>query len=605
MSQDIDIRAGVGLTSLRGAAPFLRPYYVRLILALLCLCAASAAALGMPVAIRLVIDQGFSRQHGAEINHYFLALFGLAAAFAVFAALRYYLVMWIGERVVADIRSAVYEHVIGLSQEFFESSPSGEILSRLTADTTLVQSVVGAGLSIALRSSFMLLGALIMLFVTSPRLTGLILVLVPIIVVPVLLYGRKVRRLSRTSQDRVADTSAIAGETLNAIQIVQAFTLEGFQARRFREAVERAFEAARRRLSVSALLSGVIVLVAFGAIVFVLWMGARSVVSGAVSAGTLGQFLLYATIVAGSTTALGEVWGGVQRAAGAMERLVELLNTVPSIKTPASPARLPGEGGGYVSVEQVVFCYPSRSSQPALNDVTLEVRPGECVALVGPSGAGKSTVFQLLLRFYDPQSGRICIDGVDISRADPRDVRRCMAVVPQQNVLFAATVLENIRCGRPEADDAAVLEAARAALVDDFVAPLPDAYGTFVGERGVRLSGGQQQRIAIARAILRDAPILLLDEATSALDTESERLVQAALKNLMKRRTTVIIAHRLSTVRQADRIVVMNAGRIVGLGQHEELMRNNSLYARLARFQLADNRPAAGADEGSADRLPI
>jgi ATP-binding cassette subfamily B protein len=415
-----------------------------------------------------------------------------------------------------------------------------------------------------------------------------------------------VRRLSRTSQDRVADASAVAGEILNAIQVVQAFTLEAFQARRFRAAVERAFQAARQRLRISALLSGVIVLMAFGAIVFVLWVGARSVVTGDVSAGTLGQFLLYATIVAGSTTALGEVWGDVQRAAGAMERLVELLNTVPSITAPVSPERFPeNNGGGDISLERVVFCYPSRLEQRALNGVSLDVRRGECVALVGPSGAGKSTVFQLLLRFYDPLSGRILIDGIDISRADPREVRGRMGVVPQQTVLFATTIMENIRCGRPEASDEAVLEAARAARVDDFVSRFPDAYGTFVGEHGVRLSGGQQQRIAIARAILRDAPILLLDEATSALDTESERLVQTALNNLMKRRTTVIIAHRLSTVRQADRIVVMDEGRIVGTGRHEELLRDNSLYARLARFQLADSHDGPGNDGNRRARASL
>ena len=580
------------LRPLRQALPFLRPYVPRLLLALLCLCIAAAAMLGMPIALRYVIDFGFSGGNGENIDKYFEALLALAAVFAFFAGMRYYLVMWIGERVVADIRNAVYRHVIHLSPTFFEITRTGEVLSRLTADTTLVQSVVGAGISIALRSFIMLMGGMVMLFVTSTKLAGLILVLVPLVVLPILFYGRKVRRLSRASQDRVADSSGVAGEVLNAINVIQAFTLEEFQARRFGEAVERAFLAARSRLRTGALLSGLIVLTSFGAVVVVLWVGARSVASGGVTAGTLSQFLLYATLVAGSTTALGEVWSDVQRAAGAMERLMELLAAQPAIRAPDLPQPLPMPGQGHIYIENVVFHYPSRPGQRALENVTLEVKPGETVALVGPSGAGKSTVFQLLLRFYDPQQGRILLDGVDISLADPKAVRGRIGIVPQQTVLFAENVMENIRYGRPDATDAEVKIAAEAAIADEFIAGLPEGYQTFLGERGARLSGGQQQRIAIARAILKDPPILLLDEATSALDNQSERLVQEALANLMRNRTTIIIAHRLSTVQQAGRIVVMNQGRIVDQGTHDDLMSRDSLYARLAQTRFGEEQVA-------------
>lgn len=593
MAADYDVAADRrpqrDLRPLRQALPFLRPYVQRLVLALLCLCIAAAAMLGMPIAIRYVIDFGFTGS-GGDIDLYFEALLLLAALFAFFAGMRYYLVMWIGERVVADIRSAVYAHVIRLSPMFFEVTRTGEVLSRLTADTTLVQSVVGAGVSIALRSSIMLLGGLVMLFVTSPRLAGLIVVLVPLVVLPVLVYGRRVRHLSRATQDRVADSSGVAGEVLNAINIVQAFTLEDFQARRFSAAVERAFEAARSRLRTSALLSGLIVLTSFGAIVIVLWVGARSVASGSVSAGTLSQFLLYATIVAGSTTALGEVWGDVQRAAGAMERLMELLRAEAVIRAPDSPQSLPVPGRGLIELRDVAFHYPSRPGQYAVDGITLQVNPGETIALVGPSGAGKSTVFQLLLRFYDPQRGCILLDGVEIARADPQAVRGRIGIVPQQTVLFAENVMENIRYGRPGATDAEVRAAAMAAIADEFITGLPEGYLTFLGERGARLSGGQQQRIAIARAILKDPPILLLDEATSALDNESERLVQQALRNLMRHRTTIIIAHRLSTVQQADRIIVMDRGRIVDQGRHEDLLRRDTLYARLARARFGEEQ---------------
>jgi len=558
-------------------------------MAFICLTIASLSMLGMPVAIRYVIDYGFSADNLNSINYYFTALLGLAIVYALFASLRYYFVMWIGERVVADIRSAVYRHVIKLSPTFFEVTRTGEVLSRLTTDTTLVQSVVGAGMSIALRSSFAVIGCLIMLFVTSVKLTLMILALVPVVVLPVWIYSRKVRRLSRLTQDRVADSSSIADETLNAIQIVQAFTLETLQSDRFADSVENSFAAARRRLQVSSLLSGLIVLTAFGAIVVVLWIGAHSVIGGEITHGTLIQFLLYATFLAGSTTALGEVWSDVQRAAGAMERLMELLTAKADITAPRQPHALPEQGRGHIAIQGIDFYYPSRPGHKALDEFSLEVNPGETIALVGPSGAGKSTVFQLLLRFYDPRAGRILLDGVDIACADPAEVRRRVAIVPQNTVLFADTAMENIRFGRPGASDGEVKAAARAALADEFIERQPEGYGTFLGEKGMRLSGGQRQRIAIARAILKNPPVMLLDEATSALDSESEQLVQEALEHLMKDHTSLVIAHRLSTVVKADRIIVLDQGRIVDAGVHNELIRKDGLYARLAELQFRRN----------------
>ncbi|MEE8321797.1 MAG: ABC transporter transmembrane domain-containing protein [Gammaproteobacteria bacterium] len=585
---------GESLQPLRRVIPFIKPYIGRIILAFICLTVAAVAMLGMPVAIRYVIDYGFSRDNGQSIDLYFLALLGLAVMLALFGSFRYYLVMWIGERVVADIRATVYNHVIKMSPVFFEVTRTGEVLSRLTTDTTLVQSVVGAGMSIALRSSFMLIGCLVMLFITSPRLTFMILLLVPVVVLPVGLYGRKVRRLSRATQDRIADSSSIADETLNAIQIIQAFTLERFQGQRFTDSVEDSFSAARHRLQVSSLLSGLIVLTAFGAIVVVLWLGAHAVVDGTMSPGTLGQFLMYATFLAGSTTALGEVWSDVQRAAGAMERLMELLHAQPDIKAPDNPVALPATGKGHIQIQAVCFNYPSRPDQMALHHFSLEIQPGETVALVGPSGAGKSTVFQLLLRFYDPQSGNILLDGVDIAMADPEEVRKRIGIVPQNTVLFAETALENIRYGQPAATDAEVRAAACAAIADEFIERQPEGYHTFLGEKGMRLSGGQQQRIAIARAILKNPPIMLLDEATSALDSESEKLVQEALDHLMQGHTTLVIAHRLSTVMKADRIVVMNEGRIVDIGTHKDLIQKTGIYNRLAELQFGSQEEKIG-----------
>ena len=571
---------------LRRALPFLRPYTGRILFALACLTVAALAALAMPVSIRLVVDYGFTSANGQSVDIYFIALLLLSIIYAVSSSLRYYTVMWIGERVVADIRSAVYAHVIRMDPVFFEVTKSGDVLSRLTADTTLVQSVVGAGVSIALRSAFILAGSFIMLFVTSPRLSILLFGLLPIVVLPIWIYGRKVRKLSRETQDRVADSSGIAGEALNAIQVVQAFTLEALQSRRFSDAVERSFIAARKRLSVGALLSGLIVLSAFGAIVIVLWTGARSVMDGSLSAGVLVQFLFYATLVAGSTAAIGEVWSDVQRAGGAMERVIGILDRRPGIISSSASIPFPVNGGNHVVMDKVSFNYPSRPGQPALDGFSLDIAPGETLALVGPSGAGKSTVFQLLLRFYDPGSGVVRVDGVDIRQADLRALRKRIGIVPQQTALFADSVMENIRCGRPNATDAEVVLAARAAYADDFIRQLPDGYRTFLGEKGARLSGGQQQRIAIARAVLKDPPILLLDEATSSLDAESENLLQQALQELMVERTVIVIAHRLATVKKVDRIVVMDKGRVVDSGSHDSLIARGGVYARLAELQF-------------------
>ena len=571
---------------LRRSLPFLRPYTGRIGFALLCLTIAALAALAMPVSIRLVVDYGFSDGNGRAIDIYFIALLILSLIYALSSSLRYYTVMWIGERVVADIRAAVYDHVITMDPTFFEVTKSGEVLSRLTTDTTLVQSVVGAGVSIALRSAFILAGSLVMLFVTSSQLGILLFGLLPVVVLPILIYGRKVRMLSRETQDRVADSSGIAGEVLNAIQVVQAFTMEALQSRRFSDAVEHSFDAARRRLSVGALLSGIIVLSAFGAVVVVLWVGARSVIDGSISAGTLVQFLFYATLVAGSTTAIGEVWSEVQRAAGAMERLMGILDNKPAITSSGKSLPFPPDGTNHIVMDDVSFHYPSRPGQLALDGYSLDITPGENLALVGPSGAGKSTVFQLLLRFYDPGSGAVRLDGIDIRDADLLKLRNRIGIVPQQTVLFSGSVMENIRFGNPNATDDEVINAARAAYADDFISQLPQGYQTFLGEKGARLSGGQQQRIAIARAVLKDPPVLLLDEATSSLDAESENLLQQALQELMVNRTVIVIAHRLATVKKVDRIIVMDQGRIVDSGSHESLAAKEGIYARLAELQF-------------------
>jgi ATP-binding cassette, subfamily B, bacterial len=573
------------LNPLKSALPFLMRYRLRLLFAITVLLIAAIALLAMPVALREVIDNGFSSDRIGSLNKYFLQLLLLAGVFAIFAALRFYTVMWIGERIVADIRRQVYQHVITLSPSFYETTRAGEILTRLTTDTTLVQTVFGAGMSIAVRSVVMLIGAFVMLFITSAKLTILLFLLIPVVVLPVFIYGKRVRKLSRASQDKIADLGGVADETLNNIHIVQAYTLEKLQTNKFSNLVEIAFQTARSRIVMSSILSASMVLIAFSAIVCVLWIGAKEVMNGGMTPGTLGQFLLYATIVAGTTMALGEVWSDVQRAAGAMERLLELLGAKSNIQLPVHPISF-SENRGKINLEKISFSYPSRLEQSALVDFSLQVNPGETIALVGPSGAGKSTVFQLLSRFYDPQSGRIILDGVDIRTANLYQLRQRIGIVPQNTVLFADSAMENIRLGKPDATDDEVITAAKIAIADDFICRLPEGYNTFLGEKGVRLSGGQQQRLAIARAILKNPPVLLLDEATSSLDSESEKLVQEALEHLMVDRTTIVIAHRLATVKKVDRIIVMAEGKIVDEGDHNYLIKNDGLYSRLAKLQF-------------------
>ena len=577
------------LKPLQALWPYLKRYKGTLVLALCALLIASGAMLVLPLAFRDVIDKGMAVNDRATIDLYFAAFIGAAAVFGVFAALRFYLVSWLGERVVADLRSDVYDRVIRMDPTFFEVTRTGEVLSRLTTDTTLVQSIAGVNLSITLRSSIQLVGSLALLIATSPSLAGMIVLLIPVVIIPLIVVGRKLRSLSRLAQDRIADTSGLAGETLNAIQTVQAFTLERLHSERYDSAVETSFDVSIRRTRARALLTALGTMAVFGAVTFVLWQGAHRVLANEMTGGELSQFLLYAVFVAVSAASLSEMWGEVQRAAGAMERLVELRNASPVIVAPPQPISFPQPTRGEIRFEDVSFRYPSRPDSLALDRFSLHIRPGETIAFVGPSGAGKSTTFQLLLRFYDPASGRVVIDSVDISTAVPEEVRRRIGLVPQDTVLFGTTARENIRYGRPGASDAEIESAARSAGADAFIRQLPEGYDTFLGERGTRLSGGQRQRIAIARALLKDPPILLLDEATSSLDAESERYVQEALEQLMQGRTTIIIAHRLATILKADRIVVMDHGRIVAIGTHAELLESNELYARLAALQFSVN----------------
>jgi ATP-binding cassette, subfamily B, bacterial len=583
---------GKSVRPLRALLPYLAPHWRVLAAALGALLVAAAAQLALPIALRYLIDDGLAVRDAATINRYFTLFLAAAVVFGAFAALRFYLVSWLGERVVADIRNAVYAKVIRMDPAFFEVTRTGEVLSRLTADTTLVQSISGVGISISLRSAITLLGSLTLLVATSPRLTLMIVLAMPLIVGPLLMLGRRVRRLSRDSQDRVADASALAGETINAVQTVQAFTLEELHTSRFRDAVTQSFRVAVRRSKIRGLLTALATTLVFGAITFVLWIGAHQVLEGSLTFGQLSQFLLYAGYMGVAAASLSEMWGEVQRAAGAMERLVELEQAVPAIRAPALPLAFPRPSRGHVRFDGVTFRYPSRPEAAALDDFTVTIEPGETVAFVGPSGAGKTTTFQLLLRFYDPASGRVLVDGIDVAKARPEDVRSQIGLVPQDTVLFGATARENIRYGRPGASDADIEAAARAAAADEFLRELPQGYDTFLGERGTRLSGGQRQRIAIARAILKDPPILLLDEATSSLDAASELLVQQALERLMQHRTTIIIAHRLATVLKADRTVVMNHGRIVASGKHSQLLQSSPLYARLAELQFGTAGPA-------------
>ena len=575
------------IRSLTRLLPFLRPYRGLIAGWLGFLALSSAATLTLPQAVRVMIDHGFTQANAAAINASFLGLFVVAAVLAIATAARFFFVSLLGERVAADLRRRLYDHLLTLDQAFYESTRTGELVSRLAADTELVQTVVGSTLSIALRSVITLIGGAAAMVWTSPRLAGFTVLVIPAVVLPIVVFGRRVSKLSRESQDRIADSAAIASETLNAVHTVQAYTREPEESHRYAHAIQRALGVARRRIAMTGSLTAMVILLVFGAITLVLWAGAKAVMAGTMAPGVLSQFVLYAVFAAGSVGALSEVWGQVLRAAGALGRIGDLLETHAAIASPALVQPMARPARGAIRFEQVEFRYPSRPDRAALHDFSLAVEPGQTIALVGPSGAGKTTVFQLLLRFYDPASGRITLDGHDLRALALPDLRGSFALVPQDPVLFGANATDNIGFGRTGAEEDDVVVAARAAEAHEFIEALPDRYATYLGERGVRLSGGQQQRIAIARALLRDAPVLLLDEATSSLDAQSEHLIQHALERLKEGRTTLVIAHRLATVQRADRIVVMDGGRIVAQGTHAELVRAGGLYAELARLQFA------------------
>lgn len=581
-----DRKKGKNVSALRGLIPFLKPYKILVTAALFMLTFTAAISLILPLAVRGVVD-GFSEDLDILDNYFVYAIF-VAGLLAVGSAVRYALVTRLGERVVADIRRAVYDKMIGMSPAFYERIMTGEVLSRITTDTTLILSVIGSYLSYALRNAIMFVGGLILLFITSAKLTGLVLLIVPFILIPIFGIGRRVRVLSKINQDKIAESSGNASESLLASQTVQAFTHEAVSRTLFAKLTEEAYDATRKRVTIRALMTAIVIFLIFTGVVAVIWIGARDVKAGNMTAGVLVQFVIYAVLVGSSVTAFAEFWGEMQRAAGATERLIELLNSEDVVKDPEAPDQLDFPVRGELEFEKISFFYPSRPNIAALDNLSLKVESGETIALVGPSGAGKSTIFQLLMRFFDPTSGRIMLDGKSISSLKREDFRKHLSIVTQDPVIFGTSAMENIRFGRPDASDKEVIEAAKAAAAHNFLEMLPDGYESFVGEQGVMLSGGQKQRLAIARAILRDAPILLLDEATSALDAESEFAVQEAVEALARTRTTIIIAHRLATVKKADRIVVVDEGKIVAQGTHSELVSQGGLYARLAKLQFTN-----------------